>query len=334
MTWNDMIAKQSHASFLQCWEWGEFQEGQGRKIERGAVGDQTVKAVYQMARMPLVGPLHYQTLSRGPISIDEQWSLKAVRDACEKARNWGALFLRIEPLQELPGNVLDYQVVRVKNVQPSVTLMLDLSHNENELLSRMHEKTRYNIGLSRRKGIVVEEMFKGDARYGQTLEDLYALLRETGSRGEFHLHQKSYYRSLCDRFVRASDKDLSGQSHLKLYTARLNGNLLAGSMVFWFGDTATYLHGGSANAQRNLMAPHLLQWTAVQEAKRGKLSFYDFWGISPEDSPTDSLAGVTRFKKGFGGTVVRYPGTYDIVLRRGSYRMYTAIRKLNRLIRN
>jgi len=77
------------------------------------------------------------------------------------------------------------------------------------------------------------------------------------------------------------------------------------------------------------MAPYLLQWTVIKEAKKNNnYRYYDFYGIDEKKWP-----GVTRFKIGFGGFSVKYPGTYDLILRKRIYSLYNFLRRLKRALK-
>jgi len=78
-------------------------------------------------------------------------------------------------------------------------------------------------------------------------------------------------------------------------------------------------------------ANHLLEWHALQWAKEQGCQTYDLWGIPDAlgkaalatsenerlaleaEAQNDPLIGVYRFKKGFGGQIVRYLPAYDHV---------------------
>lgn len=63
------------------------------------------------------------------------------------------------------------------------------------------------------------------------------------------------------------------------------------------------------------MAPYLLQWEAMQDAKQQEMHFYDFWGAAPENAQgrESNWAGFTRFKMGFSpdAKLTSYIGTYE-----------------------
>ena len=75
------------------------------------------------------------------------------------------------------------------------------------------------------------------------------------------------------------------------------------------------------------MAPYVLQWFEITRAKNDGFKYYDFWGIAPNDDPKHPWAGVTRFKKGFGGIIVEYGGTWEKGVS-WKYNLYRILRKL------
>ncbi len=113
--------------------------------------------------------------------------------------------------------------------------------------------------------------------------------------------------------------------------AEHQGRLLAGLMVFAFGGKAWYLYGASADDGRELMPNYLLQWEAMRWAQAQGAQTYDLWGVPDEDEQTletqftqrsDGLWGVYRFKRGFGGRLVRVAGAWDWVYAPLQYRLY------------
>ena len=113
--------------------------------------------------------------------------------------------------------------------------------------------------------------------------------------------------------------------YLKLFLAEYQKEIIAGGIFAFFGQAVTYLHGASANQYRNVMAPHLLQWHLISLAKKLGYRHYDFFGINEVKWP-----GVTRFKKGFGGRVVEYPGTFDLIFQPAWYNFYKTGRRIRR----
>jgi lipid II:glycine glycyltransferase (peptidoglycan interpeptide bridge formation enzyme) len=223
-------------------------------------------------------------------------------------RGQGALALQIEPGLEVETPAARQALLCFKQlgfeetqpVQPARTIVLDVQEPEETLLAHMKEKWRYNIRLAARKGVEIRE--------AQTLAELeawYTLLQTTGERDHFGIHTLDYYRRAWQIFAPAR------QAHLLL--ASVQDELLAGIFVCVSGAEALYLYGASSNERRNLMPNYLLQWEAIRRARAAGARRYDFWGIPATDEGDEAMAGVYRFKSGWGGRVVRFMGNYEHV---------------------
>ncbi len=229
------------------------------------------------------------------------------------AERRNVIFARIEPTVDISEETLKEKgfIKSLKDVQPAKTLILDLEASEEELLGQMHEKTRYNIGLAQRKGVVVRKSEYNEKYF----EIFWSLMSLTAKRQGIRIFPKEYYRK---QFL------IKGENFENiLFIAEYQGKPIAANLVNFFGGTATYLHGGSDNEYRSLMAPHLLQWEQIKEAKNRGCKIYDFWGIDEQ-----KWSGVTRFKNGFGGREVQYIGTWDLVLRPRWYKIYKLAKRL------
>ncbi len=311
---NDFVVSQSTGQFLQSWQWGEFQEKVAGKVFRlGVFDNKEILATATLVKKFLPMGKSYFFCPRGPIFKSTKHQTPIINflfDEIKKiAKEEGVIFMRFEPIEELP--ITDYRlpIKRTLDVEPKKSLILDITQTEDELLKQMHQKTRYNIRLADKKGIKIVEGDVGD------FEDLWRLLCETNSRDNFRLHGKKYYQEMLKLNSR----------FLKLVFAQYRGEKIAVNIITTFGDTATYIHGASANENRNLMAPHLLQWHNITTAKKAGFKRYDFFGIDEKKWP-----GVTRFKKGFGGQEIEYSGTFDLIADSGWYNIYKTVRKVRR----
>jgi lipid II:glycine glycyltransferase (peptidoglycan interpeptide bridge formation enzyme) len=261
-----------------------------------------------------------------------------------EARRQGAIFLKVEPNLMLGDPLSKGKVdgaMRARGFQPSGrlqparTIVLDLDKSEEDLLKAMKPKTRYNIRLAGRRGVQV--------RRGVTTQDLlafYSLLKVTGERDEFGIHDLPYYEEMWKVFGPEGDNSalLLLADHPE-ENERAEGPV-AGLLALKFGPEAIYMYGASANRGREHMPTYLLQWEAIRWAKEQGCALYDFWGIpdppaegeAEEVSPTNTrsgLRGVYWFKKGFGGREVEYPGAYDYVYNPLLYRVWMRWRGAN-----
>ncbi|HRY63020.1 MAG TPA: peptidoglycan bridge formation glycyltransferase FemA/FemB family protein [Patescibacteria group bacterium] len=344
--WDQFVVDNtSPASFLQSFDWGEFnKEMLGYKIERTAfLDDGEMRVAVQGIDRPLPLGQRYIYCPRGLV-WDKEYSDKraaAYGKILEKGRSdlKDRVFLRVNPPYEYKDYVVGFlgrvgfqkPKILTHSQEPGSTILIDLTKSEEELLEAMHPKTRYNIRLAEKKGVKIKfpispglDKRSGAGNFQFPINTFYKLSEETAGRNKIKIYEKEYYEKLIG-FFGDNSKDMK----LKLYFAEYEGKALGTIMAVYFGDTATYLHGASSNDSRDLMPNYLLQWTAMKEAKQAGYKIYDLWGASEEN---EAWAGITRFKKGFGGTEYRFLGTWDYVLRPGWYNMMRGMRLIRKMI--
>ncbi|MBU1102698.1 peptidoglycan bridge formation glycyltransferase FemA/FemB family protein [Patescibacteria group bacterium] len=335
--WNKFVLD-NNGSFLQSWDWGEFQKNFGRRVfrffvEKSAPNEaEGLSWVAQFIEIKLPLGKKYWYGPKAPLLAKNQQPIanshleEFIEKIKELAQKEGAMFFRIEPelsieqLNNLGFKQLSY------DIEPSQTLILDIIKSEDEILAQMHEKTRYNIHLAERKGVKVKMVSTGDADFEKYFEEFYRLtVKGTGARKEIRHHPKDYYK-----------KQLtinSQQLKIELFVAEYESKVIAVNVLAIFGKTATYLHGATRGEHRDLMAPHLLQWEQIRYAKSQGCSEYDFWGIAnqyTQDRRKSSWEGFTRFKKGFGGREVNYIGYWDYPLDKKWYLLYRLVQGIRR----
>lgn len=308
--WNRFIVENS-GGFLQSYQWGKFQEAFGRKIWRVEIED-NLKALIVKHNLPL--RCNYLYCPQGPVlksgADSDQTAELFLKKIREIAKKEGSIFLKSEPLFET--KILENDFIKSsKKIQPSQTIVLDITKPEDDLLKEMSQKTRYNVKLAQRKGVTVKEA-SSDSEL--ELDIFWNLLEKTAEKDNFHAHPKEYYSKMLG--------SLSENGLVKLLLAKYQGKTIAAGIFSFFGEIAVYLHGASDYDSRQLMAPYLLQWQAILNAKENGLKYYDFGGVSEEKWP-----GVTRFKKGFGGKEITHPGAFNLIFREWWYLVYSAARK-------
>ena len=305
--WDSLIARDPRGHLLQTWAWGELKGAFGWRPVRLAVErDGTLVAGAQVLYRR-AGPFTIGYIPKGPALAEaDEEAVDALWTALHsESRRRHALLLKVEP-EWRDDEPACHDMLREQGLSPSAvtvqprrTIVVDLRADEETLLARMKAKWRYNVRLSERKGIVVRPA--GIAG----LDDFYRLMRVTGERDAFGIHSKEYYRRALELFA--------PHDRVQLFLAEYHGTPVAGLMAFAFNGQAWYFYGASDNAHRERMPNHALQWRAMLWAKAKGCTQYDLWGIPDvdQDPETAPLAGVQRFKEGFGGQVVRYVGAYD-----------------------
>lgn len=284
----------------QSWEWGEFRlkTGNVTKVLRlGSFEKDKLLKVYQIFfhRTPLLSySIAYLPRPMTPTSAE----LDVLEKICQEQN---ALFLKIEPTTELPSHK---NFRTSKPILPRHTVYVDLFKPEDKILSLMHEKTRYNIRLAQKKGVVVKNETSPEA-----LENFIELLERTEIRQGFYSHYPQYYRQLWNT--------LFPKKMIYLLNAYIpeTEKPVASIMLFHFKEILYYPYGGSNPEFREYMAPNLLHWEAMKLGKKLGCTTYDMWGTyKNKPDKSDPWWGIYRFKTGFGGTEFDFPPTVDIPL--------------------
>lgn len=198
------------------------------------------------------------------------------------------------------------------NILPADTIFIDLKMGENRLLKEMRPKTRYNVRLSRRKGVRVRRAGMSD------LGLWYGLYKETCARNKIYLHDLEYFGTILGTDV----SETSSPAEVELLIAEIGDRPLAAMFLVFSGQRATYLYGASSSTNRNYMATYALQWEAIKRARKRGCTEYDMFGVAPRPDPAHPLYGLYRFKKGFGGSLFHRMGCWDYPLDPGDYELY------------
>jgi lipid II:glycine glycyltransferase (peptidoglycan interpeptide bridge formation enzyme) len=331
--WNVFLKNYPHAHILQTVEWGNLKAAFGWEVVRLATEAGNIGAQVLFRRLPLGFTLGY--IPKGPIGeqhqstlFGESWfkqEMDIYRDFWMQVdrlcRHRRAVFLKVEPdlweRNHHAQSVYTPKGFRLSHhaIQPPRTLIVDLRDDEQHILARMKQKTRYNIRLAIKKGVMVKE--------SDDLDLFYRLMQITGKRDQFGIHHPSYYRAAFNHF-----HPIDG---CRLFIAEYFGEPLAAIMVFVHGARAWYFYGASSDEYREFMPTYLLQWEAMRWAKQRSCLAYDLWGVPDErlevleaqfTNRSDGLWGIYRFKRGFGGQLMRSQGPWDRVYQPVLYAFY------------
>jgi len=333
--WNEALAKLPGAHVLQSYEWGETKAQVGWTARRllfleGSVSPQHVEVGAGLAPARAAASLLCRQLPRLPLAVayvpkgpaldhaDLSLAETVIARLEQEARQARVIFVKIDPdvradreqgaaftqLLQQRGWLASREQIQFRN-----TLLSDLTLGEEALLAAMKSKTRYNVRLAARRGVTVR------AGSPEDLPRFYAMYAETGQRDGFLVRPFGYYRHVWETFLWA------GMAHLLL--AEVEGEVVAGLILFRFAGTAWYMYGASSDRHRERMPNHLLQWETMRRAKAQGCTTYDWWGAPDALDERDPLWGVYRFKAGFGGELVPHIGAWDFPVSRPLYWLYT-----------
>ncbi len=330
--WDEFSQGMPDAHILQSQQWGRLKQAFGWEpvqiLSKPHDGIR-IGAQVLFRKTPLYGRIAY--IPKGPpgwphqfSNRDELWHklLAEIDQACKLRQT---IFIILEPdawKDELP-NPPDGFTPGSQGIQPPRTIILDLADGEETTLLRMKQKTRYNIRLAEKKGVIV--------RPTNDIVRFHQLMSKTGSRDGFGIHSLEYYQRVYEAF--------QPRQECELFIAEFQDEPLAGIMVFRHGKRAWYFYGASSDEHRNLMPSYLAQWQAICWAIQHSCEEYDLWGVPDETEDTleanfstrnDGLWGVYRFKRGFGGSLRRSAGPFVRVYQPSLYSLYRLWLKLSR----
>lgn len=302
---------------LQSWEWGEFRKKTGLKVVRlGLFDGKVLKAGYQLTVHPLP-KLPYTVLyfPKGP--MPDKVMLEALKKLGDDQK---AIFIKMEPSIKENEDVKNFLLESgCKKGQPlftKYTFQLDLAKPEDQLLSEMKPKTRYNIRLAQRHGVEVIE-----DNSSQAFEIYLKLMTETTKRQKFYAHSADYHKKMWEVM------HPSGIAHL--FKAVWQNQPLAAYIFFVFNNVLYYPYGASTREHREVMPTYTLFWEAIKFGQKMGCRVFDMWGTpGPNPDPKDPWFGFHRFKEGFGAQLVEFIGTYDLVINPTLYKLFNFVNAL------
>lgn len=304
--WEAYLLSRPEANFLQSWNWGEFHASLGKQIFPVALfdGEKQVGAAMTIKEEAKRGK--YLTVAGGPL-LD--WGNPAYLSAmCAQlkalARREGCQFVRIRPQEvhspEVSRAAAEQGMVESPmHLTADLTLQLDLTKSEEELLADMRKNTRYEVRRVEKLGITVNES-EDPAEIDVFYEHQLALAKKHG----FVPFSLAFLKNQFEVFVK------DGQA--RLFHSYADGKLLASAFIIFYHQEAVYHYGISTPDNDRLPGSYACQWAAIRWAKQQGGLRYNFWGIAPQGHEAHRFAGVSLFKRGFGGEEVEYLPAHDL----------------------
>lgn len=305
---------------LQSWEWGEFRKKTGTKVERIGFFDQgKLTKALQVTFHNLPSPLNNRTVGYFPKGyMPDEEQLHAVK---EIGKLHNALFVKLEPNvgQNINSPSAHDPIKRFLHENEAVpgrplftkyTFQLDLTKSEEKLFNAIDSKTRYNIRLATKKGV---EIFENTTQEG--MEQYIEILSETTKRQGFYAHTPEYFRTMW--------QELGDSGMLRIFNAVYKGKILVSWIMFVFNGVLYYPYGASRSIHRNVMASNLMMWEMIMFGKREGCHKFDMWGsLGSDPKKTDPWYGFHKFKAGYGGDLVEFVGSFDLLIDPPIYNFY------------
>jgi len=307
--WEQFVLASKQGSFLQSWNWGEFNYSLGHKIFRlGFYQNNQLKGVALLIKKIAKRGI-YLECPAGPLIPWHQSSyfpafINQIKTLAKKEK---AVFIRIRPnILSTPQNFNLFKqpgfIKAPMHLHAQTTWVLDITPSEEDLLKNMRKSTRYSIKKAQKLGVkIIQSLNIKD------VDLLYQLQLETIKRHKFVPFSQEYFTKQFQAFP--------ADNQIQLFKAIYKHRILAISFIIFYGQEAVYHYSGSSNQMRHIPASYLLQWQAIKTAKKRKINQYNFWGISKTNNPRHRFGGVTLFKTGFGGKQIDYLPAHDLPLK-------------------
>ena len=288
--WESFLLGREEKTFLNSWNWGEFQKKMGNKIWRlGVYENESLLSVALVVRIKakrgtfLFIPHAPVIQARGdPFSpnFGENGSplkspLKVLLKELKKiAKQENCSFIRIAPILERQGeNIKIFKDLGFRDapihIHPELTWELDINPPENELLMNMRKTTRYLIRQAQKnKALEIIQSNKIEA-----LEKFNQLYQETVGHHHFTPFSMNYLKNEFLSF--APDNQIS------IFFGKYKNEIISSAMIIFWQGIGFYHQGASSLKYPKIPVSYLLQWEAIKEAKKRGCKLYNFWGIAP-----------------------------------------------------
>jgi peptidoglycan pentaglycine glycine transferase (the first glycine) len=307
--WEGIVNELKPHTFLQSWSWGEFNKLNGQPVYRfGFYQEEVLIGVAQVIYIHAKRGSFF-LVPHGPL-VREMNSYEACVDSLlDKLKTLNEYkmcsFVRVCPLLlDTDVNRKIYSSLGFRDApihqHPELSWMIDINREDEEILKDMRKTTRHAIRKGERDGVLIEISDKPDG-----IDRFWDLYKETFTRQKFTPFSKSYIEKEFKVF-KDLNKALFG-------FAIYEGKVVSGALIV-FDDGGAYYHHGASLHTGNVPTSQILQWRLIQEAKKRGCIYYNFWGIAPPDKPKHPWAGLSIFKKGFGGFEEAYVHAQDYVL--------------------
>lgn len=309
--WEDFMGKVKPQTFLHSWSWGEFHEKMGTKIFRFGMYDGENLLGVALILKTTARRGSFLFCPHGPIlaaDCDKNQALKTLFQHLKNvAREENCVFIRFSPMMEKSSEHEElflqngFRQAPIHMQHPELAWILDLSLAEETLMANMRKTTRYCIRKAEKDGV---EVFSSNLP--DDVEKFWEVYQETVDRQNFTPFSKTYLRTEMEVFGKNNEA--------LFFFAKYNGELVATALIVFYNGSAFYHHAASIHKYPKITAPYLLQWHIIREAQKRGCKFYDFWGVVPESDIRHPWAGLSLFKRGFGGGEHAYVHAKDLVL--------------------
>jgi lipid II:glycine glycyltransferase (peptidoglycan interpeptide bridge formation enzyme) len=316
----NLSQKDDPLPLLQSPFYGASQTRDGKKVIyfTGYDGEQLVAAGVAV-RYDAPGGIRFFYCPYGPIV--RQWSpelFEALRKFFKPiAKRHGVTFVRLDSpgLSSLPDvQTVANHVAITASLQPRAEWLLDISGSQDDIWMGLHKHARYNVRLNERANAKLEFYEPAKA----PTEVFFSLMQTTAGRNSFSIQSQKYYEAVMQSIPAA---------HGFVALCTIDGKPAATGLFAEYDGVMHYVFAGSSNEFRKIAPPYFIMWNAILEAKKRGWRTLNFGGITDSVKSTH-IAGITGFKKRFGGYEIDHVNPIDLVYSPLKYRLFSTYKRL------
>jgi peptidoglycan pentaglycine glycine transferase (the first glycine) len=286
--WDDFVAANDHGHHEQCSWYGLIRKSYGYRCDRAILrdGGEIVAGVQVLSQWTPIG--RFAIVKRGPYARNDNPELLdgIVRQLIKLAHERSFVSLRVDTL--LPQSAVREALARhgffatSEWSPPTQSLVMPVAQNDEQLLSSMKQKGRYNVRVAQRHGVTVQV---GDSRSIDEFFDLHTMSAFTN---DFPVFPRLYYHYLWETFGKHGRLQHFVAYHNEKPVAAIFNTIVGDHMIYGWGG----VHRG--DEEKKLMANYLLHHRAMCWARDHGCTTYD-------------LCGVTQFKRKLAPATVHWP---------------------------
>ena len=319
--WEEFVKREPAVNFLQSWNWGEFHRNLGKKIFRFGLYREGELHSIALAVKETARRGTYFAIAGGPVPFEGQETKRFIEEIEKVAMEEQCDFIRLRPQERntSESRALAKEIglaVSPMHLTADLTLQLDITMSEDEIISKMRKSTRYEIRRAKKMNVEV--------RGSKNPEDI-----KTFYNNQVKLAKKQGFTPFPYKFLYEQFRSFVADDKALLFHAYKDDELLASAFVIFYNGEAVYHYGVSTPANNRIPGSYACLWEAILEAKRRDCERFNLWGVAPKDETRHRFASLSVFKRGFGGEEVEYLPAHDLPLtpRYKAIRIFEIFRK-------
>ena len=282
-------------SFLQSWEWWEFQELSWKEIMRYWIYDENILVWIFLLIKVKAKRWDYYLIPHWPLI---KWDFFHIfGKIIDELKTYAILndmdFIRIN--SALKNNILNKENFKKLNFidapmheHAEDTYLLNLTLSEDELINNLKKKDRYYINRAINEWVEI--------RIGNENDHIHSLI-DMHQQHAWRTNWKKTYTAFTKYFIKNLYKVF--WNNISTISASIDWEIESILMTIKFWKTCVYYIAASNIKHPKFSPNYLCQWEAIKKAKKDGCTIYNFWWVSPDNNPRHPISWVSKFKRKF-----------------------------------